>query len=106
MPNGLPGSATRPGSSTGAVRAVMQPVSQSGVARPLVPNVPYRSRNRRNFERYGTFARQAAIFAHPERKSRPVRAYAGVRGRIADVPAARIYTHRVSLVARRHVDFK
>ena len=45
-------------------------------------------------------------FAHPERKSPPVRAYVGVRGTIGDVTAARIFPHRVSLVARRHVDFK
>ncbi|WP_457145094.1 Ms4527A family Cys-rich leader peptide [Mycobacterium sp. URHB0021] len=46
-----------------------------------------------------------ATFAHPERKSRPVRAMAGIRGRIKNVIAAHLL-HRVSLVARRHVDFK
>ena len=37
---------------------------------------------------------------------RPVRAYVGVRGTIGHVTAARIFPQRVSLVARRHVDFK
>ncbi|WP_423797239.1 Ms4527A family Cys-rich leader peptide [Mycolicibacterium tusciae] len=50
--------------------------------------------------------RSRAGFAHRERKSGPVRAFVGNRGTIEHVTAARIYTHRVSLVARRHVDFK
>ncbi|WP_414688168.1 Ms4527A family Cys-rich leader peptide [Mycobacterium sp.] len=70
------------------------------------PNVPYRSINRRDFERYGTFAPATATFAHTERKSVPVRAYVGVHGTIGDVTAVRIFPQRVSLVARRHVDFK
>ncbi|WP_369816630.1 Ms4527A family Cys-rich leader peptide [Mycobacterium sp. E740] len=45
-------------------------------------------------------------FAHGERKSPPVRADAGVRGTIDVVSARRIFPKRVSLVARRHVDFK
>ncbi|WP_442929988.1 Ms4527A family Cys-rich leader peptide [Mycolicibacterium sp. BiH015] len=45
-------------------------------------------------------------FAHPERKSRPVRADVGVRGTIGSVTAAHSFPRRVSLVARRHVDFK
>ena len=45
-------------------------------------------------------------FAHRERKSRPVRAVVGVRGTIGGVTAAHIFPHRISLVARRHVDFK
>ncbi|WP_407937615.1 Ms4527A family Cys-rich leader peptide [Mycolicibacterium novocastrense] len=44
--------------------------------------------------------------AHDERKSPPVRAGAAIRGTIGDVTAARTFPKRVSLVARRHVDFK
>ena len=79
MPNARPGVGDRPGNSrapSAAVRTVMLLVSQ------------------------------IAAFTHRERKSGPVRAYVGVRGTIDHVTAARIYPHRVSLVARRHVDFK
>ncbi|WP_407664984.1 Ms4527A family Cys-rich leader peptide [Mycolicibacterium pulveris] len=74
MPNAPPGVSARPGSSAGAVRGVMRPVSQTSSA-------------------------------HLERKYRPVRAHRIVHGTIGVVTAARIFP-RISLVARRHVDFK
>ncbi|MFC3776655.1 Ms4527A family Cys-rich leader peptide [Mycolicibacterium holsaticum] len=43
--------------------------------------------------------------AHLERKYRPVSAHGVVHGTIGVVTAARIFP-RISLVARRHVDFK
>ncbi|WP_448485341.1 Ms4527A family Cys-rich leader peptide [Mycolicibacterium elephantis] len=43
--------------------------------------------------------------AHLERKYGPVRAHGLVHGTIGVVTAARIFP-RISLVARRHVDFK
>ncbi|WP_371413028.1 Ms4527A family Cys-rich leader peptide [Mycolicibacterium sp. GF69] len=49
---------------------------------------------------------QSRVCAHDERKSRPVRAYVGVRGTIGHVTSVRIFPQRVALVARRHVDFK
>ncbi|MFI5511057.1 Ms4527A family Cys-rich leader peptide [Mycobacterium sp. NPDC051804] len=49
---------------------------------------------------------QIPPFAHGERKSGPVRAFVGARGTIGIVKSARIFPHRVSLVVRRHVDFK
>ncbi|MGH3675895.1 MAG: Ms4527A family Cys-rich leader peptide [Mycobacterium sp.] len=76
MPKGRPGVGTRPGSRAGAAQTVMRPVSQKGVFAPRERNFP------------------------------PVRAYVGVRGTIGDVNAARTFPHRISLVARRHVDFK
>ncbi|MGZ5364865.1 MAG: Ms4527A family Cys-rich leader peptide [Mycobacterium sp.] len=77
MPNVRPGVSARPGSSLApAIRTVMQLVSQ----------IP--------------------AFAHRERKSRPVRAFVGHRGTIGCVKSARIFPQRVSLVVRRHVDFK
>ncbi|WP_431306137.1 Ms4527A family Cys-rich leader peptide [Mycobacterium hubeiense] len=54
----------------------------------------------------GRDATRSRTYAHPEYKSGPVRAYVGVRGTIGDVIAARILHTRVSLVSRRHVDFK
>ncbi|WP_425437819.1 Ms4527A family Cys-rich leader peptide [Mycobacterium neglectum] len=51
-------------------------------------------------------ASQIPASAHRERKSRPVRAYVGQRGTIDRVKSARIFPQRVSLVVRRHVDFK
>ena len=53
---------------------------------------------------YSQFPRRA--FAHHERKSRPVRAYVDVRGTIGTRDRRPHFHHRVSLVARRHVDFK
>jgi hypothetical protein len=45
-------------------------------------------------------------FTHLERKFVPVRDSDAVRGTMGDVLAALSSTSRVSLVARRHIDFK
>ncbi|WP_353961987.1 Ms4527A family Cys-rich leader peptide [Mycolicibacterium komossense] len=45
-------------------------------------------------------------FAHAERKYWPVRRGTAIHGRMGPVSTARSVKHGVSLVVRRHVDFK
>ncbi|WP_414685022.1 Ms4527A family Cys-rich leader peptide [Mycobacterium sp.] len=106
MPNGPPGLAIRSGSAAGAVRTVMHPVSQTAVTQYLART--FRTARKISVTSSGTERSPglAAGFAHCERKSPPVRAGASIRGTIGDVIAARSFQRRVSLVARRHVDFK